>query len=110
MKYLLIMGHDDNFGPTAELTSKIIKWNKDMKERKKLIYSNPLQPWQSARTIKTVNGKKKITEGTFVTSNIKVAAYALIDAVSIDEALQIASEHPMSNVAVVEVRPVWENI
>lgn len=110
MKYLLIIGHDDDFGPTKELIEEIREWNVEMRRKRILEDSNPLKPWQEARTIRTIGDEIVVTPGSFSESREKVSAYALISCQSDEEALAIAARHPMAREAVIEVRPIWENI
>lgn len=110
MKFLLIIGHDDDFGPSPELISRILDWNREMTRRKILLDSNPLKPWQNAKTVRVRNGETEITSGSFSDSEEKISAYALIDCRSEQEAISIASMHPMAREAVIELRPVWEDI
>lgn len=110
MKFLLIIGHDDNFGPTQDLVQDIRNWNTKYKKSKILEDSNPLEPWINAKHIRTINREIAIKEGSFSTSKEKISAYALINCESMNEAIEIASSHPMAKEAVIEIRPIWENI
>lgn len=110
VKYLLIIGHDDEFGPSPELIGRIVAWNHRMHDRKVLVDSNPLKPWQEAKTIRTKNGQIVVAPGSFSDSREKVSAYVLVNCESEEEALEIACEHPMAKEAVIEVRPVWEDL
>jgi hypothetical protein len=110
MKFLLIIGHDDDFGPSHDLIGRITEWNRQMRDRKILEDSNPLKPWQQAKTLRKRDGKLGVTSGSFSESRERISAYALIDCKSESEAIAIASSHPMVEEAVIEVRPIWENI
>lgn len=110
MKFLLIVGHDDDFGPTPELITKIVEWNDRMSREGILEDSNPLVPWQNAKTVRVRDGKTLVTPGSFTTSEDKIAAYVVIQCPSEKDAVRIAATHPMAAEAVIEVRPVWENI
>lgn len=110
MKYLLIIGHDENFGPSPALISRIVRWNQDLLAKKILLDSNPLKPWNEAKTVRTRNGKVEATAGSFSDSAEKISAYALLECGSEAQAVAIAGTHPMAAEAVVEVRPVWESL
>lgn len=110
MKYLLIIGHDEEFGPSHSLISRIVSWNREMLAKKFLLDSNPLKPWNEAKTVRTRNGKVEVTAGSFSDSAEKISAYALVECDSDAQAVAIASTHPMAAEAVVEVRPVWETL
>ena len=110
MKFLMIMGHDDTFGPSPELIEQIVSWNRQMLAQGILVSSNPLMPWQKGHVLRLVNGRVETTPGSFVTSAEKVSAYALLDCPDERGALDAASKHPMATSAVVELRPVWEDL
>jgi hypothetical protein len=110
MKYLLIIGHDDSFRPSGPLISRIVTWNKQMLQKKVLLDSNPLRPWNEAKTIRATNGKLDVVPGSFSDSAEKISAYALVTCATESEAIEIARSHPMATEAVVEVRPVWEGL
>ncbi len=110
MRFLLIIGHDENFGPSQDLIEAIRGWNAAQRKAGILEDSNPLEPWQNARHVRTRGGKIVVQEGSFSTSREKVSAYALINCGSMEEAVEIASSHPMARVAVIEIRPVWTDL
>lgn len=110
MKYMLIIGHDENFGPSRSLISRIVAWNDAMREKGTLLDSHPLKPWDEAKTVRTRNGKVEVDAGSFSDSANKISAYALVECRSEAEAIAVASTHPMAAEAVVEVRPIWEGL
>ena len=110
MKFFIIIAHDDTFIPTNDLTSKIVSWNKTVKKTGFLIDSNPLVPAEEGITIRIRNNKNEKRNGPFSDCNEQIAAYVLVDCISLDEAVAIAEKHPMASAATVEVRRVWEEL
>lgn len=110
MRFLLINSHDDLFGPTEALLEDIGAWIKTMEEREVRVYGNPLQPPGSATTVRVRKGKVALSMRPFAKSEEKMCAYELIDCPTNDEAIEVASAHPMAKVATIEVRPIWNEL
>jgi hypothetical protein len=110
MQYLLIICHDESFVPTEALVTEIVAWDKKMESRGIRKYGNPLRPPSDATTIRVRNGKLMLTDGPFADFKEKMAAYERIECASLNEAIDVASQHPMAKAATVEVRPVWTEL
>lgn len=109
MQYLLIICHDESIVPTAALVTEIVAWDKEMEGRGIRKYGNPLRPPSDAMTVRVREGNVLLTDGPFADTKEKMAAYELIECGSLEEAIDVASQHPMAKVATVEVRPIWSS-
>lgn len=110
MQYLLIISHDDRFRPTEDLLRNIGVWIRKMEDRGVRVYGNPLQPPGTATTVRIREGKMTVTKGPFAESREKMSAYELVECSSEEEAIEVASQHPMARAATIEVRPVWNEL
>lgn len=110
MQYLLIISHDNLFAPTETLIQDIGAWIKKMERRGVRVYGNPLRPPGEATTVRVRKGKMVLTKGPFAKSKEKMCAYELIECSGTEEAIEVASQHPMAKVATIEVRPVWSEL
>lgn len=110
MQYLLIICHDDAFTPSGKLFSDIDAWIKEMKSRGVRVYGNPLRPASDGTTVRIRNGKLQRASGPFAKSKEKMCAYELIDCQDLEEAVSVASRHPMAAAATIEVRPIWNEL
>jgi hypothetical protein len=65
---------------------------------------------EHAKTIRVRNGETVITDGPFAETKEWIAGYDLLEADSLDEAVEYASRHPMARNGRIEVREVmvWE--
>jgi hypothetical protein len=54
-------------------------------------------------------GKKLVTDGPFAETKEAVGGFDLIECHSLDEAVEIASKHPVAELGTIEVRPLWGN-
>jgi hypothetical protein len=110
MQYLLIIAHDDSFTPTETLVKEILAWIKTMEGRGIRVYGNPLRPPSDATTVRVREGKVLLANGPFARSKEKMCAYELIECGSSEEAIDVASRHPMAKAATLEVRPIWSDL
>lgn len=39
-----------------------------------------------------------------------MCAYDLIECASLEEAIDVATQHPMAKVATIEIRPIWADL
>ena len=110
MRFLFIISHDDQFQPTQKLVTEIGAWTKKLRAKGVVIDSNPLKPASEATTVRIRDGLVQQASGPFSRSREQMCAYVLIEVKSHDEAVSIATSHPMALVATIEVRPVWQDI
>jgi hypothetical protein len=110
MQYLLIICHDDAFRPSATLVRDIRAWIAEATRRKIRVCGNPLRPARDAVTVRVRQGRPCVRPGPFARSREKMCAYELVDCGTREEAIDLASRHPMAKVATIEVRPVWTEL
>lgn len=110
MQFLLIICHGAEFRPTEKLISDILAWTAEMSGRGIRVYGNPLRPPSDAITVRVRNGKLTRANAPFTDSAEKMCAYELIECGNTEEAIDIASKHPMAKVATIEVRQVWDEL
>jgi hypothetical protein len=67
---------------------------------------NQLQPTSSAVTVRVRNGEQVVTDGPFAETKEQLGGYYLIEADSLDEALEWAAKIPSARVGSIEVRPL----
>ncbi len=71
-----------------------------------LLQSQQLEDHDSARTLRVRDGVSRITDGPFAETREFLAGFNLIEADSMDEAMEIAYQFPWSRFGSIEVRPV----
>ena len=60
----------------------------------KVLAEEGLQHTSRAKCIRTRQGKRKVTDGPFIETKEQLGSYFIIEADSIDEAVEIAALHP----------------
>ena len=78
----------------------------DLREQGKLISANELQPTETATTVSVRDGETVVTDGPFAETKEALGGYYLIEADSLDEALEWAARIPSARDGSIEVRPV----
>jgi hypothetical protein len=77
-----------------------------LRARGKLLDTRMLQPAATARTLRKKAGKLTITDGPFAETKEVLGGFNVVEAGTLDEAVQIAAEFPWTEVGSVEVRPI----
>ena len=67
---------------------------------------NPLQPPQTATTVRLRNGKRQVQDGPIADTKEQLGGYYLIEAPNLDAALDWAARCPAASYTAVEVRPI----
>jgi len=77
-----------------------------LRARGKLLDTQMLQPASTARTLRKNANKLTITDGPFAETKEMLGGFNVLEAETLDEAVQIAAEFPWTEVGSVEVRPI----
>ena len=110
MLHLLIICHDDSFAPSEALVAAIQDWDLEMDRRGIRLDGRPLRPPADAVTVRVREGAPVTSAGPFAATAERMAAYELLDCADLEEAVRLASTHPMAAAGTIEVRPVWEEL
>ena len=114
MKYLCLIYGDESSRRTMpkEQVDTMIKeygaFTEDIQKSGQYIGGNPLQPTQTATTVRIRRGKISTTDGPFAETKEQLGGYYLINAKDLNEAIQVAARIPGARIGSVEVRPIME--
>jgi len=81
-------------------------FTQELRDSGAMVAGDALQPTQSATTVRVQNGETLTTDGPFAETKEQLGGYYLIEAESLDEAIEWASKIPAASHGSVEVRPV----
>jgi hypothetical protein len=114
MKYLLLVCWDAETmngqadpDPAETRDDESFPWLDDLQARGAWITGDQLAPPRRARSVRVRDGKPIVTDGPFAESKEAVGGFDLIEAGSLDEAVEIAAAHPVAQMGTIEVRPLW---
>ena len=111
MKYMLLVYAGEREQTDAERAhcyEEATQLADELKANSQYLASSPLQPIATATSVRVRDGKRLVTDGPFAETREQLGGYFLIDAKSLDEAIDIAARVPGSRWGTVEVRPIIE--
>jgi len=111
---LLIYGAEPERAPRSEeelraLYEEYFRLGDDLREAGRLVSSEELAPVSSATTIIVRDGETLVADGPFAETEETLGGYYLIEADSLDEAIEWAARIPAARDGKVEIRPIFDN-
>jgi hypothetical protein len=114
MKYMLLvcwdaerMNAQQEPKPGEQQDDEGFPWLDDLQARGQWVTGDQLAPPRRARSVRVRGGKKLVTDGPFAETKELVGGFDIIEAESLDEAVEIAAGHPVAQMGTIEVRPFW---
>jgi hypothetical protein len=78
------------------------------REKGVMLGGEALHPVTTSATVRVRNGKLSVTDGPFAETKEQLAGFYLLEAASLEEAVQMAAKIPPAREGSIEVRPVRE--
>jgi hypothetical protein len=88
------------------LRVQTLDYVEELRQKGRLISTEPLQSVRSAVTVRVREGELSITDGPFAETKETLGGFFLIDARDLNDAIRIASRWPSARLGSIEVRPV----
>jgi hypothetical protein len=112
MKYLLLICGDESLELTAEQNAEMSRdievWVKEADSRGRQ-FGQPLRQISDATTVRVRGGETLISDGPFAETKEQIGGLDIIDCANLDEAIELASKHPVVKYGTIEVRPFDED-
>lgn len=105
MKYMMFVGLDPDGEEIVE--DNVEEWVADADGRGKRIIGDRLRPAEDATTVRVRKDEVLVTDGPFTESKDWIVGFDILDCDDLDEAIEIASKHPMARAGRLELRPFW---
>lgn len=111
MQYTLLIYADTTVAPRTEaegdaLFEAFVAYNADLQKRGLYVGGSPLAAPSSATTVRIRDGNRMVTDGPFAETKEYLGGYFVIEAESLDQALEVAAMCPGAKYGSVEIRPV----
>ncbi|MEW9572448.1 YciI family protein [Rhodanobacter sp. Si-c] len=107
MQFMMFVVADPAAEPYVPEEDNIAGWVADVTASGARITGDRLRPPTHATTVRVRGGKVLTSDGPFAESKEWIAGFDLLDCASLDEAIAIASRHPMARFGSIELRPFW---
>jgi hypothetical protein len=110
MRYLLFIGRDERIaiGPGDRMREHTEAWVQEMDGRRVRLQGNALAGIEDATTVRVREDEVLIADGPFAETKELIAGFDIVECADLDEAIEVASKHPMARYGFVEVRPFQE--
>ncbi len=82
-------------------------WLDDLQARGIWVTGDQLAPPRRARSVRVREGKTVVTDGPFAETKEAVGGFDIVEADSLEEAVEIAAGHPIAQFGTIEVRQFW---
>ena len=107
MKYMMFVATDLEPDSGSDSPDDLTTWFADVNGRGKYVTGDRLRPVEDATTVRVRAGELLIADGPFTESREWIAGFDILDCEDLDEAIEIASKHPMARFGRLELRPFW---
>jgi len=111
MKYMMLVCADESIELSDEEQAQIgpatDAWVTEMDGRGVRLEGHQLRSAADATTVKVRGGDLLIADGPFAETKEQIAGFDLLECADLDEAIEVASKHPVARFGVLELRPFW---
>jgi hypothetical protein len=107
MRYLMFVCADPEAEPFDPQRDNVFEWVEEMDRRKVRILGQRLRGVEAATTVRVRDGKLLVTDGPFAETKEWIAGFDVLECAGLDEAIEVASKHPMARFGRLELRPFW---
>ena len=108
VRYMMLVCTDPAVDPREfARIEPVDPWVDEMNGRGIRLYGSELEPPGSARTVRVRDSRAIVTDGPFAETKEQIAGFDVLECADLDEAIEVASRHPMARLGVLEVRPFW---
>lgn len=104
MKFLMLVCVD---GPPPGPVDPIEPWAELTAQRGVRITGDRLKPAAEATTVRVREGEVLVSDGPFAEAKEYIGGFDVLDCRDLDEAIEIASRHPVAKFGGLELRPFW---
>ncbi len=111
MKYMLMICGDESLELSpeelADMESSTEAWVEEMDGRGVRLLGDQLRPVSEATTVRMRGGEVLVADGPFAETKEQIGGFDVIECADLDEAIEVASRHPVARYGTIEVRPFW---
>lgn len=110
MKFLMLVATDpdrtENPDPTG--TQPVDEWVEENDGAGIRVLGERLRPAEEARVVRRRDGSLLVTEGPFAETHEWIVGFDVLECADLDEAVAVASRHPMAAAGRLELRAFWD--
>jgi hypothetical protein len=104
---MMFVATDPDAEPYRAEEDDIEAWVEEMTGLGVSITGDRLRPPEFAKTVRVRSDDVIVTDGPFTESKEWIAGFDVIECADLDEAIEVASRHPMARFGRIEIRRAW---
>jgi hypothetical protein len=108
VRFLLLIRGDESAAVHAD--DGCGGWSERMLERGVLQGGGGLRPPAEGKAVRVRRRQLLLCDGPFAETKEQVGGFCLIECASLDEAVEVAAEHPAATYGTIEVRELWPQL
>ena len=112
MQYLLLICGDENMELSPEEEAAMGRdteaWVTEIDGRGIRLRGDRLRQASDARSVRVRDGEVLVADGPFAETKEHIGGFDLLECSSLEEAIEVASRHPVARIGTVEVRALWD--
>jgi hypothetical protein len=105
VRYLLLIRGDESAASHAD--DGCDGWSERMLSRGALHGGGGLRPPAEGKAVRVRRRQLMLCDGPFAETKEQVGGFCLIEAADMDEAVEVAAQHPAATYGTIEVREIW---
>ncbi|WP_442581032.1 YciI family protein [Mesorhizobium sp. ASY16-5R] len=112
MQYICLVYHDETVfqrmsaSEIETMQREAAAYDERLEKEGKIVMARPLKLPHSARTVRVRAKKRHVTDGPFAETKEQLIGFILIEAGSMDEAVELAGMSPLAKTGFIEVRGI----
>jgi hypothetical protein len=108
MKYLMLVCVDPDLDhSTVEGAPEVEGWVKETDGAGIRIMGERVRPGSDATTVRVRDREVLVSDGPYAETKDLIAGFDILECADLDQAIEVASKHPMAWHGVLELRPFW---
>ncbi|QKC87990.1 YciI family protein [Mesorhizobium sp. NZP2234] len=92
----------------ARLDADSLAYDRSLDKQGKLIIAQALQSVKTSKSVRRRRGKRLVTDGPFAETKEQLLGFVMVEADTLEEALDIAADIPLAELGTIEVRAIYD--
>ena len=106
MKYMMFVCTDTKPDTDTGAMPDIDDWVAENDALGRRLHGSELAPTSSATTVRVRAGEVLLSDGPFAETKEVIVGFDLLECADLDEAIEVARNHPMARIGRLELRPL----
>jgi hypothetical protein len=107
VRYLMLVCADVEAEAYRADEDNIRDWVAQLEARRARVVGDRLRPQSEAFSVAVRKGRVVVRDGPYAETKELIGGFDVIDCASREEAVELASRHPMARFGRIELRPTW---